>query len=149
MLISTRNIRNGALVCAEKHWDGSKHSKKHTKCRINTAKNFLTHCTKSTYATFAQYGRTPSRDPRSVFRRGPSGPRRFATRNPGVRRPRAMPAPSSCVQTIFPPSSYKESTFMSGKWQRHLMSVYRRNKRGGLAAAMKRARRTYKKKKKR
>ena len=34
------------------------------------------------------------------------------------------------------------------RWQKHLMTVYRKNKKGGLAAAMRKAKKTYRPKKK-
>ena len=34
------------------------------------------------------------------------------------------------------------------RWQKHLMKVYRKNKKAGLAAAMKKAKRSYRPKKK-
>jgi hypothetical protein len=37
---------------------------------------------------------------------------------------------------------------MPTKWNKHVMSVYRRNKKAGLAAAMRKAKKTYRKKKK-
>ena len=33
------------------------------------------------------------------------------------------------------------------RWMKHVMSVYRKNKKGGLKAAMRKAKSTYKKKK--
>ena len=37
---------------------------------------------------------------------------------------------------------------MPSRWQTHLMKVYRRNKKAGLAVAMRKARKTYRPKKK-